>query len=235
MGDLLVVESLGFFFRDALGELPAPRKRQHMPLLLADNLGSRMGGRNIRAGHGREPINQAIETAVVVRLQDNGVVVEEDFSQNDGNFLGFQPEFRLDPGTIEQEEPFDLQRLGIVGIERAFGSFVNRLIATQRGLQTASVPDRPAQVNELDLIVGRTAFNPLAEGLELHSVERRARACDVAPQRGDRTLVIGDPQAAQAAIAIRDRSGPRTGGKSKVSGSLRGSITAIVDFWKVIS
>jgi glycosyltransferase involved in cell wall biosynthesis len=29
--------------------------------------------------------------------------------------------------------------------------------------------------------------------------------------------------------------GPRTGGKSKVSGSLRGSVTAIVDFWKVIS
>ncbi|QZA20263.1 glycosyltransferase family 2 protein [Mycobacterium malmoense] len=29
--------------------------------------------------------------------------------------------------------------------------------------------------------------------------------------------------------------GPRTGGKSKVSGSLRGSITAIVDFWKAMS
>jgi glycosyltransferase involved in cell wall biosynthesis len=29
--------------------------------------------------------------------------------------------------------------------------------------------------------------------------------------------------------------GPRTGGKSKVSGSLRGSVTAILDFWKVIS
>src|SRR5947209_3734471 len=29
--------------------------------------------------------------------------------------------------------------------------------------------------------------------------------------------------------------GPRSGGKSKVSGSLRGSITAILDFWKVIS
>lgn len=29
--------------------------------------------------------------------------------------------------------------------------------------------------------------------------------------------------------------GPRTGGKSKVSGSLRGSITAILDFWRVIS
>ncbi|GJO21196.1 putative glycosyltransferase [Mycobacterium marinum] len=29
--------------------------------------------------------------------------------------------------------------------------------------------------------------------------------------------------------------GPRTGGKSKVSGSLRGSMIAILDFWKVIS
>jgi glycosyltransferase involved in cell wall biosynthesis len=29
--------------------------------------------------------------------------------------------------------------------------------------------------------------------------------------------------------------GPRTGGVSKVSGSLRGSVTAILDFWKVIS
>jgi glycosyltransferase involved in cell wall biosynthesis len=29
--------------------------------------------------------------------------------------------------------------------------------------------------------------------------------------------------------------GPRLGGKSKVSGSLRGSLTAILDFWKVIS
>ena len=27
----------------------------------------------------------------------------------------------------------------------------------------------------------------------------------------------------------------RTGGRSKVSGSLRGSVTAAVDFWKVIS
>ncbi|GAA2771054.1 glycosyltransferase family 2 protein [Mycolicibacterium pallens] len=29
--------------------------------------------------------------------------------------------------------------------------------------------------------------------------------------------------------------GPRVGGKSKVSGSVRGSVTAAVDFWKVIS
>jgi glycosyltransferase involved in cell wall biosynthesis len=29
--------------------------------------------------------------------------------------------------------------------------------------------------------------------------------------------------------------GPRTGGKSKISGSVRGSATAVLDFWKVIS
>jgi len=29
--------------------------------------------------------------------------------------------------------------------------------------------------------------------------------------------------------------GPRTGGKSKVSGSLRGSVVAGLDFWRVIS
>ena len=29
--------------------------------------------------------------------------------------------------------------------------------------------------------------------------------------------------------------GPRTGGRSKVSGSLRGSVVAAMDFWRVIS
>jgi hypothetical protein len=29
--------------------------------------------------------------------------------------------------------------------------------------------------------------------------------------------------------------GPRTGGKSKVSGSLKGSFVAALDFWRVIS
>jgi hypothetical protein len=29
--------------------------------------------------------------------------------------------------------------------------------------------------------------------------------------------------------------GPRIGGKSKISGSLRGSAVAILDFWKAIS
>ncbi|MGE2832817.1 glycosyltransferase family 2 protein [Mycobacterium sp. SMC-4] len=37
-------------------------------------------------------------------------------------------------------------------------------------------------------------------------------------------------------VVERDvRYGPRTGGRSKVSGSLRGSVTAALDFWRVIS
>ncbi|UXA18697.1 glycosyltransferase family 2 protein [Mycobacterium sp. SMC-4] len=37
-------------------------------------------------------------------------------------------------------------------------------------------------------------------------------------------------------VVERDvRYGPRTGGRSKVSGSMRGSVTAALDFWRVIS
>ena len=124
-----------------------------------------------------------------------------------GISCGFQPGLRLDPGTIEQKEPFDLGRLGIVGIERSTWALRQSLVAAQRGQQTVSVPDRPAQVNELDLIVGCTAVDLLAKGLEIHCVERRAGARDVSPQRGDGAVVIGDPQAAQAPIAVGDRTG----------------------------
>jgi glycosyltransferase involved in cell wall biosynthesis len=45
-------------------------------------------------------------------------------------------------------------------------------------------------------------------------------------------------RAAQAGWCVVEREvayGPRTGGKSKVSGSMRGSFTAALDFWRVIS
>ncbi|MDZ4270779.1 MAG: glycosyltransferase family 2 protein [Mycobacterium sp.] len=45
-------------------------------------------------------------------------------------------------------------------------------------------------------------------------------------------------RAAQAGWSVTERDvayGPRTGGKSKVSGSVRGSATAAWDFWRVIS
>jgi hypothetical protein len=45
-------------------------------------------------------------------------------------------------------------------------------------------------------------------------------------------------RAAQADWRVIERDvayGPRTGGKSKVSGSVRGSFIAALDFWRVIS
>jgi glycosyltransferase involved in cell wall biosynthesis len=45
-------------------------------------------------------------------------------------------------------------------------------------------------------------------------------------------------RAAQAGWRVVERDvayGPRTGGKSKISGSLRGSLIAALDFWRVIS
>jgi len=45
-------------------------------------------------------------------------------------------------------------------------------------------------------------------------------------------------RAAQAGWRVKERDvayGPRTGGKSKVSGSFRGSLIAALDFWRVIS
>ncbi|TXA41489.1 glycosyltransferase [Mycobacterium tuberculosis variant bovis] len=48
-------------------------------------------------------------------------------------------------------------------------------------------------------------------------------------------LLVRAAAAGWRVVELDVRYGPRTGGKSKVSGSLRGSITAILDFWKVIS
>lgn len=48
-------------------------------------------------------------------------------------------------------------------------------------------------------------------------------------------LLVRAAAAGWRVVELDINYGPRTGGKSKVSGSLRGSITAIQDFWKVIS
>ncbi len=90
MGDLLVVEPLGFLVRETFGDLPAPGERQQMALLLADDLGSRMSGRDVRPGRGREPVNQPIETSVVVGFEDNGVIAEKNLAENQGDFVGFK-------------------------------------------------------------------------------------------------------------------------------------------------
>jgi glycosyltransferase involved in cell wall biosynthesis len=48
-------------------------------------------------------------------------------------------------------------------------------------------------------------------------------------------LLVRAAAAGWRVVEVDVEYGPRTGGKSKVSGSVRGSFTAAVDFWKVIS
>ena len=81
-------------------------------------------------------------------------------------------------------------------------------------------------------------------GLQVHDIApmRVARrdallALGVADRRSGYPLELL-VRAAQAGWSVTEHDvtyGPRTGGKSKVSGSLRGSATAAWDFWRVIS
>jgi glycosyltransferase involved in cell wall biosynthesis len=81
-------------------------------------------------------------------------------------------------------------------------------------------------------------------GLPVHDIApmRVARrdallALDVADRRSGYPLELL-VRAAQAGWHVVEHDvayGPRTGGKSKVSGSMRGSVIAALDFWRVIS
>jgi glycosyltransferase involved in cell wall biosynthesis len=48
-------------------------------------------------------------------------------------------------------------------------------------------------------------------------------------------LLVRAAQAGWRVVECDVAYGPRTGGKSKVSGSMRGSVIAVLDFWRVIS
>ena len=199
------------------------RKRQQMSLLLADDLGPRMGRRDIRAGRGREPIDQAVEPSVVVRLQDDGVLADEDLS--DDRRESPEASARVSPRsgddragrTARPRETWDRWDREVDS-----GPSSNELVGRKRGQQArpGSGSASSGERTRLDREV-RLRSIPLAERLEVHRVERGARARDVAPQCGDRAVVIGDPEAAQAPIAIRDRAGARTGGQ-QLEGRRRG-------------
>ena len=123
IGDLLVVEPLGILFRDSLGNLPSPAQGQSVTWLLADDLGPRMGRRDIRARRGREPIDQAVEPAVVVRFQDDGVLTDEHLSLDHRDLAA--REARPSPRSGDDraaKNRSDLVRLGIVGIERSISA-----------------------------------------------------------------------------------------------------------------
>ena len=116
----------------------------------------------------------------------------------------------------------------------------------------------------VDMVVGRRRATPglswpwharLGTAAVCWRLRRKHRLAvhDIAPMRvvwrdallalgvGDRRsgypleLLVRAAQAGWRVVELDVDYGPRTGGRSKVSGSVRGSFTAGVDFWKAIS
>jgi len=138
------------------------------------------------------------------------------------------------------------------------------VIDADGSLDARELPALVAQLEGADMVIGRRrAVNGLR--WPWHARLGTAAVCwrlrtryglpvhDIAPMRVARREALlslgvtdrrsGYPlellvRAAQADWRVIERDvayGPRTGGKSKVSGSLRGSFIAALDFWRVIS
>jgi glycosyltransferase involved in cell wall biosynthesis len=138
------------------------------------------------------------------------------------------------------------------------------VIDADGSLDPRELPALVAQLDGADMVIGRRrAVNGLR--WPWHARLGTAAVCwrlrtryglpvhDIAPMRVARReslLALGVTdrrsgyplellvRAAQAEWRVIERDvayGPRTGGKSKVSGSLRGSFIAALDFWRVIS
>jgi glycosyltransferase involved in cell wall biosynthesis len=137
------------------------------------------------------------------------------------------------------------------------------VIDADGSLDARELPALVAQLDDADMVIGRRrAVNGLR--WPWHARLGTAAVCwrlrthyglpvhDIAPMRVARREALlalgvtdrrsGYPlellvRAAQADWRVIERDvayGPRTGGKSKVSGSLRGSFIAALDFWRVI-
>ena len=138
------------------------------------------------------------------------------------------------------------------------------VIDADGSLDARELPALVAQLDDADMVIGRrravTGLRwPWHARLGTAAVCWRLRTRhglpvhDIAPMRVARReslLALGVTdrrsgyplellvRAAQAHWRVIERDvayGPRTGGKSKVSGSLRGSFIAALDFWRVIS
>jgi len=138
------------------------------------------------------------------------------------------------------------------------------VIDADGSMDPGDLPRLVAELNRADLVVGRRRpvhglhWPWVARvGTVVMSWRLRTRhglpVHDVAPMRAARReallnlgvadrrsgypleLLVRAAAAGWRVVELDVGYGPRTGGKSKVSGSLRGSITAILDFWKVIS
>jgi glycosyltransferase involved in cell wall biosynthesis len=138
------------------------------------------------------------------------------------------------------------------------------VIDADGSLDARELPALVAQLEGVDMVIGRRrAVNGLR--WPWHARLGTAAVCwrlrtryglpvhDIAPMRvmhREALLALGVAdrrsgyplellvRAAQAGWRVIERDvayGPRTGGKSKVSGSMRGSFIAALDFWRVIS
>ncbi|MDT5244871.1 MAG: hypothetical protein QOD36_2247 [Mycobacterium sp.] len=138
------------------------------------------------------------------------------------------------------------------------------VIDADGSLDARDLPALVAELDGADMVVGRRrAVNGLR--WPWHARLGTAAVCwrlrtryglpvhDIAPMRvahreallalGVKDRRSGYPlellvRAAQAGWRVVERDvayGPRTGGKSKISGSMRGSVIAALDFWRVIS
>ena len=138
------------------------------------------------------------------------------------------------------------------------------VIDADGSMDPGDLPRLVAELNGADLVIGRRRPVPglhwpwvARVGTVVMSWRLRTRhglpVHDIAPMRVARReallnlgvvdrrsgypleLLVRAAAAGWRVVELDVSYGPRTGGKSKVSGSLRGSITAILDFWKVIS
>ncbi|MCV6968350.1 glycosyltransferase family 2 protein [Mycobacterium bohemicum] len=138
------------------------------------------------------------------------------------------------------------------------------VIDADGSMDPADLPRLVAELERADLVTGRRRPVPglhwpwvARVGTVVMSWRLRTRhglpVHDIAPMRVARRdallglgvedrrsgypleLLVRAAAAGWRVVELDVAYGPRTGGKSKVSGSLRGSITAILDFWKVIS
>ena len=78
-----------------------------MPWLVADDLGPGMGGRNIRARRGREPIDQAIEPAVVDGFEETRCPYRPAPRPRPAGSPAGQAGLGLDPGRSSNEEALE--------------------------------------------------------------------------------------------------------------------------------
>ncbi len=146
----------------------------------------------------------------------------------------------------------------------AAGTPIVAVIDADGSLDAGDLPRLVAALDGADLVIGRRRPVPglhwpwvarlgtvvmswrlrTRHGLPVHDiapmrVARREALLDlgVADRRSGYPLelLVRAAAAGWRVVELDVGYGPRTGGVSKVSGSLRGSVIAILDFWKVIS